>query len=275
MSEHESVEGLSVSREGAVVDLVLDRPQKRNAMTDEMVQGMISAITGAANDGSARAIVIRGTGDHFCGGFDIVARNEGIDTGEGTGARPRTGSIQRRLPTQAHRLISLMVSVQVPIVCVARGWAAGIGLQLLLAADFALVSEDAHLWEPFSQRGFSPDSGATWLLPRRIGEVRAREMLLLGRELSGKEAYEWGMVHKAVIDAALESEAARLVATLSSGPSVALGLTKWLLSAGASQPLDEHLQHEAFAMEVSSRSPDFKEGLAAFREKRAPRFTGR
>jgi len=89
-----------------------------------------------------------------------VARNTPSDA-----PRPRVGSIQRRLPVQAHRLVSLVLTTQIPVVCAVRGWAVGIGLQLVLAADFAVVAEDAHLWEPFARRGFTPDSGATWLLP--------------------------------------------------------------------------------------------------------------
>ena len=92
------------------------------------------------------------------------------------------------------------------MVCAVQGWAAGIGFQLALAADFAVVADDARLWEPFTERGFTPDSGATWLLPRRVGEVRARELLLLGRELSGAEAAEWGLVHRAVPPADLDAD---------------------------------------------------------------------
>lgn len=268
MTAYESVDGLSVHVDGAVLGLTLDRAEKRNAMTDSMVQGMIRAITIAGNDPAVRAIVLSGEGDHFCAGFDIVARNVG------TGSRPRVGSIQRRLPAQAHRLIPLMMSVQTPIVCVAKGWVAGIGLQMALAADFTVVSDDARLWEPFTERGFTPDSGATWILPRRIGEVRAREMLLLGRVASGKEAHDWGMVHQAVDRVALDEEADRLIQALASGATVALGLTKWLLASSPSVPLDAQLEHEALALELSSRSLDFREGLASFTDTRPPNFSG-
>jgi 2-(1,2-epoxy-1,2-dihydrophenyl)acetyl-CoA isomerase len=185
------------------------------------------------------------------------------------------GSVQRRVPALAHRLIPLMTSVQTPIVAVARGWTAGIGLQLVLAADFALVADDARLWEPFAERGFTPDSGATWLLPRRIGEVRARELLLLGRVLSGTEAARWGMVHGAFPDPELDAAGEELARQLAEGPTVTLGFTKWLLHAGAVSPLERQLEHEALAMELSARSEDFREGLAAFKEKRPPRFSGR
>jgi 2-(1,2-epoxy-1,2-dihydrophenyl)acetyl-CoA isomerase len=168
-----------------------------------------------------------------------------------------------------------MVTVQTPIVCAARGWVAGIGLHIAVAADFTVVANDARLWEPFAERGFTPDSGATWLLPRRVGEVRARELLMLGRSLSGTEAAEWRLVHRSVPDESVADEADELVTRLASGPTVMLGLTKWMLHAGATLSLDAHLRNEAFAMELTSRSEDFREGLAAFKEKRAPRFEGR
>jgi 2-(1,2-epoxy-1,2-dihydrophenyl)acetyl-CoA isomerase len=179
------------------------------------------------------------------------------------------------LPEQAHRLIPLVCSVQVPVVCKVRGWAAGIGFQLALAADFTVTTHDARFWQPFSERGFTPDSGATWLLPRRVGMARARELLLLGRALDGREAAAWGIAHQSVDDADLDGAVAQLVEPLANGPTVALGLTKWLLHQGEQRVLDEQLADEAFAMELSSRTSDFREGLSAFREKRRPKFTGR
>jgi 2-(1,2-epoxy-1,2-dihydrophenyl)acetyl-CoA isomerase len=264
-------EGLRVAWDGAVLRLTLDRPAKRNALDEAMIDGLVAALDAAGRDGRVRAIVLAGEGDHFCGGADIIARN----AGGADAPRPRVGSIQRRLPSQAHRLVPLVLSVQVPVVCRVQGWAAGIGFHLALAADFCVAADDARFWEPFAERGFTPDSGGTWLLPRLAGIVRARELLLLGRELAAPEAVDWGLIHTAVpagdLDAAVDDLAARVAA----GPTVALGLTKWLLRSGQSAPLDAHLQDEAMALELSSRSEDFREGLAAFRDKRPPRFTGR
>jgi 2-(1,2-epoxy-1,2-dihydrophenyl)acetyl-CoA isomerase len=265
------MDGLRVDLTDGVLRLGLDRPEKRNALTDDVVAGLIEHVDAAGRDESVRVIVLTGEGEHFCSGFDIVARNAG-GSGE---QRPRVGSIQRRLPSQAHRLIPLLATVQTPVVCRVQGWAAGIGLHLALAADVAVAADDARLWEPFSERGFTPDSGGTWLLPRRVGEVRAREMLLLGRAVSGAEAAEWGLVHRAVPAADLDAAVAEVVARFAEAPTVAAGLTKWLLHAGATSSLEDHLQHEAFAMELSSRSEDFREGLAAFKEKRPPDFKGR
>lgn len=169
--------------------------------------------------------------------------------------KPRAGSIQRRLPAQAHRLLPTLLSVQTPVVTAVRGWAAGIGFHLA--------------------RGFTPDSGGAWLLPRVAGVTLAREMVLLGRELSGAEAAEHGLIHRAVPDAELEDAFEALIQQLVAAPTVAFGLAKWLMFTGASLPFDQHNANEAFALELSSRSQDFREGLAAFKEKRDPRFTGR
>jgi 2-(1,2-epoxy-1,2-dihydrophenyl)acetyl-CoA isomerase len=266
---YRSVDGMSIEVSNAVLRLRLDRPAQRNAINDTMMAGLIEAVDAAGRDEGVRVIHIAGTGDHFCGGADIVARNAGEQS------RPRVGAIQRRLPSQAHRLLPLLCTVQVPVVCAVRGWAAGIGMQIATAADFTVAADDAIFWEPFSSRGFTPDSGATWLLPRAVGVARARELLLLGRKLGGTEAAEWGLIHRAVPAGEVDQVTDELVATLAAGPTVALGLTKWLLHAGASLPLDDHLRNEGFAMEISSRSEDFREGLAAFKDRRPPDFKGR
>jgi len=268
---YSGVEGLDVSLgEDGALRLRLNRPEKRNAIDDVMVAAMIDAIDRAGRDEAVRVIIVTAEGEHFCSGFDIIGRNA-----ERTEKKPRAGSIQRRLPSQAHRLVPLMTTVQTPIVCGAQGWVAGIGLHLLAASDFAVVADDARIWEPFSERGFTPDSGGTWLIPRLVGVTRARELLMLGRALNGAEAAEWGLVHRAVPAGELAGSVAEVASRLGDGATVALGLTKWLMQAGSAVPLEEQLRNEAFAMELSSRSEDFREGLAAFKEKRPPRFTGR
>jgi 2-(1,2-epoxy-1,2-dihydrophenyl)acetyl-CoA isomerase len=274
-TEYPGVSGLAFALEGAILRVTLARPEKRNALDDVMVLGIVDALTVASTDDRVRVIVLDGAGDHFCGGADIVARNRASDDGGEESRRPRVGGIQRRLPTHAHQLIALLCEIQVPVVCKVRGFAAGIGLSIALAADFTIASADATFWEPFARRGFTPDCGATWLLPRRVGEVRARELLLMGTEFSGTEAAAWGAIHAAAPPHELDVAVAHLVAHLVSGPTITLGLTKWLLHAGRDASLDQHLRNEAFALELSSRTADFREGLAAFRDHRAPRFEGR
>lgn len=269
MTAYDSVDGLAAALDGAVLRLTLDRPRTRNSIDDEMMLALIRHFEAAGQDEGVRAILLSGAGEDFCAGADIVARNAP------GGERPRVGSIQRRLPAQAHRLVPLVLSVQVPVVCAVQGWAAGLGFHLALAADFCIAGRAARFWEPFLQRGFTPDSGGAWLLPRIAGVARARELLLLGRELSGDEAADWRLIHRCVDDIELVDTAETLVQVLASGPTVAVGLTKWLMHTGATLDLEHHLRNEAFAMELSSRSLDFREGLTAFREKRDPDFTGR
>lgn len=252
-----------------MLTIEIDDPARRNALNDDGVAAFIGAVEAAQNDESVRAVLVRGAGRDFCSGFDIVSRNRG------SGDRPRVGSIQRRLPSQAHRLIPMLLELQVPVVAAVRGYAVGLGLQLALACDFAVVADDAVLWEPFVARGMTPDGGASWLLPRVVGLARARQLLLLGDRLTGRQACEWGLVHQSVAAAELDAVAMELVRRLADGPTVALGLTKALVNRAAGCSLAEQLHDEGLAMELSSRSPDFREGLEAFAARRAPAFTGR
>jgi len=268
MSYH-SVAGLRADQQGAVLRLTLDRADQRNAVNDVMLDAMVGHLAAAGTDESVRVIRIDAEGPDFCAGSDLIARNTRTER------KPRVGSIQRRLPNKANRLIPLMLETQVPIVAVVRGWAAGLGFHIALAADFCVAADDARFWEPFMARGFTPDSGAAWLLPRLIGMVRTRRLLMLGEEISGHTAAEWEIIHGAHPNDQLDTAADELVDRLAAAPTVALGLTKWLLHSGTGLDLDRHLQNEAMALELSSRSEDFREGLAAFKEKRDARFQGR
>jgi len=264
-----SVPGLRAEQQGPVLCLTLDRTDRRNAVNDVMLDAMIEHLAAAGIDETVRVIRIDADGPDFCAGSDLVANNAKSER------KPRVGSTQRRLPNKANRLVPLMLETQVPIVAVVSGWAAGLGFHIALASDFCIAAEDARFWEPFMARGFTPDSGAAWLLPRLIGMVRTRQLLMLGEEICGATAAEWGIIHAAVAPGQLVSTAAELVTKLGEAPTVALGLTKWLLHSSNGLDLDRHLQNEAMALELSSRSDDFKEGLAAFRDKRDAKFQGR
>ncbi len=265
----ETVDGVAVEVTGDILQVRIDRPARKNALDVAAVARMVDALEQAAVDESLRAVVLRGTGDDFCTGADWVASNAA------DASRPRVGSIQRRTPLQAHRLIELLVEVQLPVVCAVQGWAAGLGCQLALAADFAVAADSSRFWQPYLNRGFSPDSGATWLLPRLVGVARAKDLLVLGRELSGREAAEWGLIHRAVPDDELDAAVDELVARLAGMATVALGLTKRCIHRALESSLAMAMEAEANALELSARTSDFKEGLAAFREARNPRFEGR
>jgi 2-(1,2-epoxy-1,2-dihydrophenyl)acetyl-CoA isomerase len=264
-----SVPGLRAEQHGPALRMTLDRSDRRNAVDDTMLDAMIDHVSRSGTDESVRVIRIDAEGPDFCAGSDLIANNARSER------KPRVGSTQRRLPSKANRLIPLMLETQVPIVAVVRGWAAGLGFHIAMASDFCLATEDARFWEPFMARGFTPDSGAAWLLPRLIGMVRTRQLLMLGEEISGATAAAWEIIHGAHADDQLDSAADQLVTKLADAPTVALGLTKWLLHSGNGLDLDRHLQNEAMALELSSRSDDFREGLAAFRDKRDAKYQGR
>jgi 2-(1,2-epoxy-1,2-dihydrophenyl)acetyl-CoA isomerase len=260
---------VTASRDGAVLRITLDRPSRRNALTHLMIDELVAALTEAAVDDSLRAIHIRGAGDDFCAGSDWVAAN---DPGE---QRPRAGHLVRRVPHAAHRAIELVGSLQLPVVCSVQGWAVGFGCNLALAADFTVAAADAVFWEPFVDRGFSPDSGSTWLLPRLVGLARARRMLLLGEEVNAADAADWGLIHQAVGRPALDDAARELLDRLASGPTAAIGLAKQALSFGQHATLSQSLTQELFNLEISCRTSDFKEGLEAFQQRRDTDFRGR
>ncbi|OHV53756.1 enoyl-CoA hydratase-related protein [Pseudofrankia sp. BMG5.36] len=269
-----------------VLRIVLNRPDRRNALDMAAVGALVSTLEAASTDDTLRVVVIEGTGGHFCSGADWVSSNTG-DKGDSARAdeagwadkapkpRPRPGSVQRRTPVQAHRLVQLLMEIQLPVVCVVRGWAAGLGFQLALAADITVAAEDAQFWEPFLQRGFTPDSGATWLLPRLVGLARARDLLLLGRRLTGVEAADWGLIHASTPTGGLAATAAAVIEQLATGPTVAIGLAKRSLNRNLENSFAQALENESLALELSSRTADFREGLAAFTTRRPPSYTGR
>lgn len=261
-------DGLVVEHDGPVLRVRIDRPDRRNSLTDPIVYALTDVVQAAGSDESVRVIHLSGTGDHFCSGFDLGERAPGGD-------KPRVSSIHRRMQAHVNELIPAMLHTQTPIVTTARGWVIGLGMNLVLASDFAVVADDTRLWAPFTTFGFTPDSGASWLLPRLAGVTRAKDMLLLGTKVSGADAASWGLVHSSVPSSDVDAAGEALVQRVAALPTVAAGLTKLLIERGLTADIDRHLDEEGWAMEVSSRSDDFKEYGRAAREKREPDFGGR
>jgi 2-(1,2-epoxy-1,2-dihydrophenyl)acetyl-CoA isomerase len=259
---------VTAARDGAILRITLNRPARRNSLNRNMIDDLVAILTDAATDDSLRAVGITGAGADFCTGIDWVATNN-------TGERPRTGDLVRRIPTTANRAVELVATIHLPVVCAVRGWAVGFGCNLALAADFTVADSGATLWEPFLNRGFSPDSGSTWLLPRLAGVARAKRMLLLGEKVSGADAADWGLIDSAVGADELDTAADELLTQLAAGPTVAIGLAKQALAYGQHATLGQAMTQELYNLELSCRTADFKEGLAAFKDRRTPDFQGR
>jgi 2-(1,2-epoxy-1,2-dihydrophenyl)acetyl-CoA isomerase len=264
---NQSTAGIIVQADDGLLHIAIDRPARKGSLDVAAVRRIIDALESAATDDSLRAILLRSRGPDFCSGSDWVASNA-------SGEKPRTGSVQRRTPLQAHRLIALLLEIQLPVVCAVRGWAAGLGCQLALAADFTVAADDSRFWLPFVKRGFTPDSGASWLVPRLVGVARAKELLLLGRQVTGLEAAAWGMIHRAVPGEEMDAAVEALVDELRTSATVAVGLTKRCLNGALVGGIVEAMEQESLALELSSRTADFREGLLAFREHRDARFEG-
>jgi 2-(1,2-epoxy-1,2-dihydrophenyl)acetyl-CoA isomerase len=258
---------IETSVAGHVLTLTLNRPDKGNALRHHDCVALLDQIRAVDGGGDVRAILIRAEGHHFCAGADLVTANS--DQG-----KPRTGHLTRALESGAHGLISALWNCPVPTVSAVQGKAIALGLHLAVVCDFTVAATDATFAELFCKRGFSVDSGGSYLLPRLVGLRRARQMLFRGAPVDATTAAEWGLIDDVVAPESLDSAAAALAAELAAGPTYSLGHTKSLLNNPIADSLDEALSQESRSVEATVRSADFKEGLRAFLERREPVFGG-
>jgi len=252
---------------GSVLVLTLNRPDKANALRHDDCVVLRERFAEVDGGSDIRAILLRAEGRHFCAGADLVTANA-------PGAKPKIGHLERTLAAGAHGLVSAVWHCPVPTVSAVRGRAMGLGLHLAVACDFTIAADDAVFSAPFCKRGFSVDSGGSFLLPRLVGLRRARQLLLRGVPVPAATAAEWGLVDNVVPAVALEDEALALASELASGPTYSLSHTKRLLNDPAPVGIGEVLAREAASVEATVRSADFKEGIRAFAERREPNFTG-
>ena len=251
-----------VERDGAVLRLTLNRPGRMHAVTAAMGAALLDALRAAADDPDVRAVLLTGAGRGFCAGQDLAEVTPETDLGE----------VLSRVFNPIVRLIRAMPK---PVVCAVGGIAAGAGANIALACDIVLAGQSAKFLQAFVRIGLMPDAGGTWLLPRLAGDARARGMAMLGEPVSAAQAEAWGMIWRTVPDDALAAEAARVAATLAELPTQAIRLMKQAFAAGATQGLDAQLELERDLQREAGATPDYREGVAAFLDKRPPRFTGR
>ena len=261
--------GVSVVQDGPVLRLTLDRPQLGNAVGAAATAAVLDALDLAMGSSTIRVVALTALGKDFCSGVDLKEAN--VPSAE----RPRAGHLSRNIATGPHRLVRALAELQLPVVAGVRGWAAGFGCSLALGSDYVVASDTATFWAPFVKRGFSPDSGLTYLLPRLVGPMRAKEMLMLGRPVDAAKALSWGMVSEVVDDEKLEAAFEEAVSQFASAATVSVGLAKSLVHRNLGVGLDQALANEALTEEVSVRSADFKAGITAFATRSTPEFTGR
>ncbi len=245
-----------------VVTLTLNRPQKMNAMNAVMWNEMLAVFREVGASQTDRVLVITGAGDAFCSGADLSA------------GPPVQGPPMTAMRHVAEVTLALH-HICKPVIAKVNGIAAGGGCNLALGCDLIVASDTARFSEIFARRGLTVDVGGTWLLPRLIGMHRAKELAFFADVISAKEAAEIGLVNRVVPAAELDAFVRGWADRLAAGPPVALSFTKRLLTNAFSMTLDEALEHEGMAQTVNITTEDTREALAAFLEKREPRFKGR
>lgn len=256
-----------VSREGAVLSLTLNRPEKLNAFNPEMHKLLREALDQARDEAAVRAVLLTGSGRGFCAGQDLSERNVSAD------AAPIDLSVS--LGSNYNPLVRRLRALPKPVVCAVNGVAAGAGANIALACDIVLAARSASFVQSFSKLGLVPDSGGTYFLPRLVGSARAMGLALLGERLSAEQAERWGLIWKAVDDERLVEEATGIAQTLAAGPTRGYGLIKRALQASAGNSLDAQLDLERDLQREAGFSEDYREGVAAFMQKRNPQYKGK
>ena len=256
-----------IHQDGSILTISLNAIDRGNSLTGSAASALADILDEVSlGNNTTRAVLLRSNGKHFCTGAALG--------GPHGGDKPVIGHMVRNLAKNHHRLIESLFHCRVPTVAAIQGRAMGFGCHLALATDFTICSSLAIFNEPFSQRGFSVDSGGSWLLPRLIGISRAKQMIYLSEDIDALRASEWGLVTKLVSPTELEATALELVQKLANSATQAIAASKRLLNAGALSDLTGALHDESMAVELTIRSNDFKEGMTAFAKKRPPQFTG-
>lgn len=246
--------------------VTLNRPDKLNSFTGEMHARLAAVLDGVKRDKSVRALLLAGAGRAFSTGQDLAD--------PATAPADPMPDLRHVLQRYYNPLIKTLHTLPIPVVCAVHGAAAGAGANIALACDIVLAAKSAKFIQPFCNLGLVPDSGGTWVLPRLVGHARAMGLALLGETLSGEQAASWGLVWKAVDDAALMDEALKLTRHLATRPTRGLALVKRALLASQGNSLDAQLALECELQSEAGFSHDYKEGVRAFMEKRTPSFKG-
>jgi 2-(1,2-epoxy-1,2-dihydrophenyl)acetyl-CoA isomerase len=254
-------EGVTVEEDGGICRITLHRPQVMNALNRDLRRELTAALLAGH---SARVIVLTGAGRGFCSGQDLSDAS-GLDA----------AGFEATLNDEYVPMIRAITEAPAPVIAAVNGVAAGAGANLALACDLVIACESAVFIQAFARIGLIPDAGGTSFLPRRVGLQRAMGAALLAEPVSARQAADWGMIWEAVPDDRFADVVAARAAQLAAGPTGAYAALKQALRGAFDQSLEAQLAVEARLQGQCGESADFREGVAAFQEKRAPRFTGR
>jgi 2-(1,2-epoxy-1,2-dihydrophenyl)acetyl-CoA isomerase len=249
-----------IDNRGAWRVVTLNRPDRLNAFNEAMHRALAQALDDAAADIECRAVLLTGAGRGFCAGQDLS---------------DISGDLGTTIENFYNPLVRRITAMNKPVVCAVNGTAAGAGANIAFACDIVLAARSAKFIQSFAKIGLVPDSGGTWLLPRLIGEARARALAMLAEPVGAETAESWGLIWRAVDDDKLKAEAESLTAHLASQPTQGLAMIKQALAKSATNSLDAQLDLERDLQRQAGATPDYAEGVNAFIAKRAPKFTGR
>ena len=251
-----------------IATLTLNRPERLNALGGSLRDDLLDAVLKAGADEEVRVIVITGAGRGFCSGGDVKAMSEREKSGGG-------GDIREKYVPIRDRIVLALRECPKPIIAAVNGAAAGAGMSLAMACDMRIASSNAKFSQAFVKRGLHPDWGGSWFLPRIVGTAKACELILTGDSIDAQQALDLGILNAVVAAEALMDEAYKLARKIADGPPVAIQLAKRAIYHNEDVDLKAGLEFESFAQNITKETEDYREGVKAFVEKRAPKFSGR
>lgn len=254
---------IELKYQGNVAIVTLNRPDKLNALTDEMYRRVTELFTEFRTDDKVRAVVVTGAGRAFCSGSDVTSM-------------VNTNLVEGRARMQTrHAMITAIANLEKPVIAAVRGVAAGIGFSVAMACDLIVAADNAKFSQIFKKIGLVPDGGSIYFLVQRVGIARAKELVYTARMLPAEEAREWGIINRVVPDAELESSALALAQELAESATFTLALAKKMFQAMYVPTLETHLEQENLCQGIAKLTEDHIEGVTAFKEKRVAVFKGR
>lgn len=262
------MDGIRVERSDGLVTVTLDRPERKNAIDAQMWAALDRSFQEIGADPGDRALILTGAGGNFSAGANLSPSN----TGRGLTGGPLQPIVQEM--RIVGEIVLRLQRMPKPTLAVVDGVAVGVGLGLALACDLVLASDRARFSEIFARRGLALDGGNSWLLPRRVGLHKAKQLAFFADMIDAQQAESMGLVNEVVPAAELDALARTWGRRLATGPTLALGLTKRLLDASSSVTLEQAIEDEARCQHITYTSHDIREGMAAFAERREPRFSG-